>query len=218
MFDLLVWYEAYLLILVVATVALRFRVWRDFATIACQFPDRWPRLFGVIIEHKHLLLNRSTVLPIAMAVSLAAIHTICRHWLLSDAELSVASVVQIPPALLLLACCGGYMLYLDYRVLQRSTPFRRAELEKRFNRGELALAKSVDWTVRICTFGFVSSTKIVEEQVEEALEEECAAVEEQMKGWLGRTMVRLAFGMSCWLSWAFLMAQAGSPPTTAQWP
>ena len=218
MFDLLVWYEIYVVILVVATVVLRFRVWRDLATVAYQFPNRWPRLFGVIVENKSLLFNRSTLLPIVMALTLAAVHTLCRHWLLSDAELSLLSVIEIPPALLLLACCGGYMLYLDYQVLQRSTPFQRAELEKRFNRGELALAKTVDWTVRICTLGFVSSTKIVEEQVTEALEEECTVVEEQMKGWLGRTIVRFAFGMTCWLCWAYIMVRSDRPPQTALWP
>ena len=208
MLDVLSLYQIYLIVVVIAAVWLRFASWRDLLVFAKKFPTRWPKMLKTILKERWALLTWSTLAPLIVAILAAATHTFFNQFWWSEAELPVGTLFQYPAFLLLLLPLAMAMLYFDFQALTKSSSVSTEELEKQLDRGELAMSKPVHWGVRLMTFGFVNTNEIVEHEVAESLEKQTVVIEQQMKGWLGRSAVRIAFGISCWFAWAYIQAAA----------
>ena len=203
--DILTWYEYYLFLVVIVSIALRYHLLRDILLLARKFPERWPKLLQMLLEHKWSLINKVTIIPVSIAIVMALLHTVCNRWLWMASELKISELSYHPMLCIPLIVFSGWMLFLDIQVLSRATQFKKDELEQLLDRGEFALSTPVDWTVRLFTLGLISPTRVVEHKLEEALELECDQIVTQMRGWYLRTAVRVLFGTCCWITSAYLL-------------
>ena len=208
MFDVLHWYEFYLIIVFLITLRLRFAFFRDLFALGSKLPKRWPNMLKTILKERWIFINLQAMLPVGVALSTALAHSFFRRFWWSEAKLSFSLLRYSPLWSLVLFSLSAFMVWLDCRVLVRRTHLEIADLEKRFDRGELALSRPIDLTVRVVTFGVIRPRQIVEDQVAEALKEQALCIETQMRGWMGRSLVRIAFGITCWFAWAYLSAMA----------
>lgn len=202
--DILLWYEIYLILVVVVSLGLRFPMLRDLFGVGFRFPKRWPKMLNELSERKTTFARWTLIAPLLIAASMAFLHTYCNHVLWVEADLSIVTVWKHPPLFVMLLSLALWVAYLDWPVLTQSNTLERGEVEKTLDRGELALNKKLDLSVRVLSLGFVSTRKIARGQIEDTLEQQCEQLEYMIRGWFGRTVVRLIFGMACWFTWAYL--------------
>ncbi|QDT36086.1 hypothetical protein Pan189_04410 [Stratiformator vulcanicus] len=205
MFDLLSLYEYYLVLVLIVNVGLRLNYYRNCVAFAREFPDRWPRMLEIIKEHGVSAIDLSILVPVALAFAMALIHSICNHFVWGYATLPISEVFGHPLCGILIVGLAGVMLYNDWLVLRRTSTLDRAETDPVLNQGELASHPTIDWASRTFTFGRFSTRRMVEERVEETLTEHAAEMAERMKGWMFRSAIRLAFGLTCWMVWAYYL-------------
>jgi hypothetical protein len=94
------------------------------------------------------------------------------------------------------------MFGFDFYSLYRSGDIDRARLEAHFDQAEFWLRSKTADVLRVATFGFLNPRRMVAQEVEKAL----LAVSEMLNftlWWVTLQMgLRIAFGLSIWLTWA----------------
>jgi hypothetical protein len=194
----------YLTLVFCIGAALRVRDYRHALALVLNVPGRWPRLFKLVTEHHNILLTWRTVLPLALSFALVVAHeaTSVFVWPQAAHELTVGRLLQLWPALFLVAPTAGFMIGLDGYVYSHLSPFDRALLEKYFDQAEYWLKPWTAPVVRIFTFGYINPRQMVTKEVRAALES-AARLATTALWWVSlQTGARLVFGLALWGTYA----------------
>jgi hypothetical protein len=84
----------------------------------------------------------------------------------------------------------------------QNTPFDREALEKHLDQAEYWLRSWVAPAVKVLTFGYVNPRQMVHDEVRKALAQATLDFNRMMWRWALQIAMRLAFGLTLWLTWA----------------
>jgi hypothetical protein len=187
----------------------RFGQYQSIGKLALTCPGRWPRLLRLIHEHRTIFMTWTTVAPALLALALSIVQIIASRMVWPDAGrpptgLTVGSLVQHWPALLIVVPLGLAMFALDLNSLVRVGVIPHAEMEKYFDQAEYWLRSKTAHVVRVFTLGYINPRKMVAEEVRKALIDAGNLLNTTL-WWVNLQMaLRFSFGLSLWLTWAFL--------------
>jgi hypothetical protein len=200
-------FDFYLVLCFLIGTLLRVQQYRTILGVVRSMPSRWPRLFQLIKQHRHILLTWGTILPLASTLLLWLAHTIFRRLFLpGTSDLTVERLLHNPMALVVVTATGLAMLSFDLYGMWRVAPIDQPLLEKYFDQAEYWLRSWTAPVVRVFTLGYINPRKIVAVEVRGALESASRIINNSLWWMSIQTSLRLAFGLSLWTSYALLHA------------
>jgi len=202
-FNFFSFLNVYLIVTFVLGTALRIKQYFALVDLVLALPERWPNLSQLLMKHKTLFLTWKTLLPLLITFIIMVVNFIAYMWVWPMAQITPGYLVEHPLPLLYLVPVTAGMLYLDVRAVFSIGVINRAELDPYFDQAEYWLRSWVAPAVKILTFGFVNPRKMVHEEVRKALESVGDQFSEMMWQWALQIGMRLVFGLSLWLTWAF---------------
>ena len=188
----------YLTLVFLIGTALRVRDYRQALGLIWSVPGRWPRLFQLVKEHRHLFLTWQTVLPLVLSGGLLLAHTLTSEFVWPQATLTIGRLLRVWPGLLVVAPAAAFMIGLDGYVYSHLSPFNRALLEKYFDQAEYWLKPWTAPVVRLFTLGYVNPRQMVAKEVRAALEGAARLMTTALYWVSLQTGARLAFGLALW--------------------
>ncbi|HKI36641.1 MAG TPA: hypothetical protein VKA46_32600 [Gemmataceae bacterium] len=192
----------YLILSFVVGTAVRLRNYRAIGGFIYRFPERWPKLLGLVKHYRAIFLRWPTLLPIGLTLALTLANMIASRLVWSHATVSVEDLWGRWIALLAVTTSAGLMGFLDCRAMFFFGRFNRAALEADLDRAEHWLQTWKAPALRVLTFGLINPRKLVNEQLRQALVDASLAVNGQMWRWSLQIGMRLAFGLALWSTWA----------------
>jgi hypothetical protein len=153
-------------------------------------------------QHRNVFLRWPTLLPIGLTLALMLGNGLASLFVWSEATVTVDDLWSRWPAILAMTISGGAMLYLDGKTILRAGRFDRAALEQNLDQAEHWLQSWHAPVVRFLTLGLINPRKIVNQQVLDALVNASLVVNGQMWRWSLQIVMRAAFGLAIWLTWA----------------
>lgn len=203
--DLIHVLNYYLMLAFLISMVLRIRSYRAILGLIFACRNRWPRLMELVKKHRSVFLGWPTLLAIALAFAIMIVNFLVTHWIWPQARVRVGDLWGhwLPFGAVLLS--GGVMLFFDFKATFSTGQFDRADLEANLDNAESWLKSWMSPTLRIVTLGFVSPRRIVGAQVHQSLVDANWIVIGGMWRMSLRIGIRLAFGLSIWLTWAFVV-------------
>src|SRR5262245_29867109 len=167
--------DFYFMLLFLAGTWRRFGQYQNIGKLALTGPARWPRLLGLIREHRTIFMTWATVAPALLALAVTVIQLIASRMVWPGAGrppggLTVGSLIEHWPALIVVVPLGLTMLAVDVYALIRVGDIPRAEMEKYFDQAEFWLKSKTAHVVHVFTLGYVNPRKMVAEEVRKSLE------------------------------------------------
>src|SRR5262245_19782026 len=198
-------FDFYLTIAFVLSTVVRIRQYRTILQVVRAVPSRWPRLFALVREYRHLFLTWGTILPMVATLALWVGHTLFRRMVLSatDDDLTLGRLLELWAAWPFVLVSGVAMLGFDLYGAFNVAVIEQAELEKYFDQAEYWLRS---WTAPVVHFfplGYVNPRKMVAVEVQSALIEASKLLNRSMLWVAIQTILRLLFGLALWLTYAF---------------
>jgi hypothetical protein len=198
-------FNNYLVLAFIVSTGIRIRMYRAIVGLVVASPSRWPKLLELVNKHRTIFLGWPILLATGLAFTLMLANSlaICLIW--KTANLSIAELWGhwLSGAAVILS--GGMMLLLDCWTIFRVGNFDRAAVEADLDRAESWLKSWMSPTLRFITFGFINPRKIVGTEVQRVLVDANWILIGGMRRMSLRTGMQLAFGLSLWLSWAFVI-------------
>ncbi|MEZ6141297.1 MAG: hypothetical protein R3B84_12070 [Zavarzinella sp.] len=182
----------------------RIRQYGDISQIVFSAPGRWPNVLKQLKKHGVMFFTWTTLRPAALAVLLMAIQMICSRVLYPNAVLAIRDIIRewwMWPALLL---TGVGMIAVDLYFIIRVGAFDRMETFRYLDEAEHWLTSWKAPLVSVVTLGFVNPRRMVDDAVQLAVAQGSTLLQRTL-WWVSlQTGLRVAFGLSLWLSWALL--------------
>jgi hypothetical protein len=201
--DLIHFFDFYLAVMVLLSTYRRVGQYRAVAGLALAVPGRWPKLFQLIHEHRTILLTWQFALPTVLALVLMIVQLLASHFW-HQYPLTVARVVGDPWAWPLLAVVGLAMLAVDSYCTFVAGEIDRPGTEKYFDEAEHWLKSWKAPAVHFFTLGRINPRKMVAAEVQKALVEASKMINSSMWWVTAQVALRFAFGLTLWLTYAFL--------------
>jgi hypothetical protein len=203
--NLLSWLEAYLIFTFILTILRRYQQYRAMMGVIVAAPNRWPRLLELLHANRTVFLTWPTLLPVVLTFVLMGTNSIALNFVWITAKVTPLVLWEHWPALVLAVGFGSAMLYLDVTTLAARFEFDRPLLEKHLDQAEYWLGSWVAPAVKVLTFGYVNPKKMVHEEVMKSLHQVTQDLNRMMWRWALQIAMRLAFGLTLWLTWAGTM-------------
>ncbi|HLW63734.1 MAG TPA: hypothetical protein VKS79_00345 [Gemmataceae bacterium] len=198
-------FDFYLMAMFLLSSARRLSQYGALAGIVFSAPGRWPRLLKVMKEHRAMFFTWSTLRPAFLALALSVIHSIATRVIWPHSKLTVEHFVHYWWILPIFLITLVPMLAVDAYFLIRVGQVDRAETEKYLDQAEYWLTGHKATMLRIFTFGYVDPRRMVSEEVQKTI----VYINELMSRnfhWMSlQAGLRILFGLSLWLTWAFLI-------------
>jgi hypothetical protein len=208
--------QVYLIITLIVSIVKRYRQYRAILGFVFALPNRYPRLLQLAKQHRGVFLTWPTMLPVVVSLLLLVANTLAHNLVWTQARVTPADLWQFWYCLIAVAATAAAMLYLDLTAISQVAPFDREGLEKNLDQAEYWLGSWVAPTLRVLTFGFVNPRKIVGEEVRKSLAQASMALNKMMWRWALQTGARMAFGLSIWITWFYLVRRmVETPPEVA---
>jgi hypothetical protein len=198
-------FDFYLALAFLLSTMVRVRQYRTILRVVRAVPSRWPRLFVLVRQYRHLFLTWGTVLPLAATLGLWLGHTLFRRLVLSatDDDLTIGRLLGLWAALPFVIVTGVAMLGFDLFGALNVAVIDQAELEKYFDQAEYWLRSWTAPVVRFFTLGYVNPRQMVASEVQSALLNASQVLNSSLWWMSIQTTLRLLFGLSLWLTYAF---------------
>jgi hypothetical protein len=196
-------FNFYLAVFFVIGTLIRWRQYHTFLVLVHTMPGRWPRLMQLVKQHKHIFVTWGTVLPLALMLGLFLVNWLASALLWPHADLTVQYLLTLRPAVPVVLLTGAGMVSFDVYGALRVAPVDRAQLETYFDQAEYWLKSWVAPVVRVFTFGRVNPRQMVAVEVRAALVSSSQLLNSTMWWVITQTGLRIAFGLSLWLTYAF---------------
>jgi len=197
-------FDFYLAATFVASTALRIRQYRAVLGLVAAFGGRWPHLLTLVKQHRSVFLTWGTVLPLVVSLGMLAMQMLASRLVWPHADLTLRTLLGAWPALTAVAACGVGMIAFDLWGILDVSEVDRAQLDKYFDQAEYWLRSWAAPVVRFFTLGWINPRRLVAKEVESALLGASAMLNWNL-WWLAcQAGLRLLFGLSLWLSWAWL--------------
>lgn len=199
-------FDFYLILAFFLSTLLRVQQYRTILGVIRDVPGRWPKLFGLIRQHRGLFLTWGTILPLVLTLGLWLAHTLLRRFVLSDGEdLTVEQLLSMWLAVPLVGAAALAMLSFDFFGAVNVAEINRAELEKYFDQAEYWLRSWTAPVVNFFTLGYVNPRRIVAVEVQNALRSASATINDSLWWMSIQTVLRIIFGLLLWIS--FLLSR-----------
>src|SRR5262245_63221059 len=90
-------FDFYLAMAFVLSTVVRIRQYRTILQVVRAVPSRWPRLFALVREYRHLFVTWGTILPMVATLALWVGHTLFRRMLLflTFADLTAGRLLEL---------------------------------------------------------------------------------------------------------------------------
>jgi hypothetical protein len=201
--DLIHLFNFYLALVFLLSFVFRIRQYEAIVRLARALPDRWPRLLGLIKQHRTIFLSFGSLLPALVALGLCLLNMLACRLVWPHAQLTIRQLVEVLPALPFVVLAGLIMLAVDIYATAWVTDINRAEVEKYFDQAEFWLRSWTAPVVRVFTFGRINPRQMVNAEVRKALIDVSQSINGAM-WWLAvQTGLRITYGLSLWLTFAF---------------
>jgi hypothetical protein len=203
----LIWaFDFYLAVMLLLSVARRYLVYWDALLLVGKFRGRWPKLIDRLKQHHGVLVTREVLRPLFLAVALTAVQMICSRVIFPRATLTAEEVWASWLALVPLVAAAVPMVAVDVYFLVRVGRFDRGATEQYLDQAEHWLGTWKTPAIRLATLGYVNPQRIVDAEVKKGLEQLGAAVS-WASWWVSvQVALRVAFGTTIWLVWAYTSA------------
>lgn len=193
----------YLAVIFILGTALRIRQYWTIVSLVFRLRGRWPNLTRLLLSHRHLFLTWATVRPLVVVLVLLVGNMLASQLVWPEAQaFQVRDLVIIWPAIPVIVLTAAAMIAFDVFGTVRVSKLDRAEVEKYFDQAEHWLVTWKAPVIRILSLGFINPRKIVAHEVRTALEKGCEVLNSSLWWVSTQTVLRLAFGLSLWGSWA----------------
>lgn len=207
--NLIHFFNFYLGLAFLASCYMRVTQYRAILGLAGSMPKRWPKLFGLIHQHRHIFLTWATVLPAVLALVLLLLNMLATRFLLSgDPEhyLTPAKLLEHWVSLPVVLICGAGMLAVDWYCTFTVGEVDREMMHKYFDQAEYWLRPWAAPLVSIFTLGYVNPRQMVHTEVQKALLMASEMINSSLWWVITQVGVRIAFGLSLWLTYAWSRA------------
>jgi hypothetical protein len=195
--------QNYLILIFFLSLFWRYRQYRAMLGIVAEAKHRWPNVCKLVAEHRFIFLTWPTLLPSGMTLALTLIHTVAYNIFWPQAMVRPHDLVAHPILFIITAVCCIWMVSLDLRANFSTWEFKREDIDPYLDKAEFWLRTPWAPTLRIVSFGYLNPHRIVRDEVYKALTQACFDLNKMMWDWTVQISVRLAFGLSLWLPWAW---------------
>jgi hypothetical protein len=210
--DLIRLFDFYLAAMFVIGSVRRYALYRTTVGIALNFPNRWPHLFNLMKSHRAILLTWRTFLPSIMTLLIWGCHTLASRLIWHPAELTIRDLAGHWIPLLIVAPLGCAMVALDTYFLIVVGVVDRPMVEAYFDQAEHWLTSWQAPVVKAFTLGFINPRRMVNDEVQKALVAAGDLLERSLYLTSLQMGLRIAFGLSLWVAWAFWGQSAPAIP------
>jgi hypothetical protein len=197
-------FDFYLLLIFVIGLIRRWAMYKDILILAGAAVLRRPNLVREIGAHRHVLMTRQTVIPVALALLLMAVQFVMSRLIWPEATVSLRDETSSWWRFVLIVATFVPMLAVDIYFLVRIGQIDRTEAIKQLNRAEHWLTSWQGTAVKWATLGYVDPKKMVHDQLRDGLTWFGGLVAWSMWWVVVQVTLRVAFGLTVWLLWAFL--------------
>lgn len=207
--NLIHFLDFYFAFMLVASTWRRLGQYQSVVRLVVAGPGRWPHLIGLVSQYRTIFWTWSMILPALFALGIWLIQVLASRFVFTEAgtpedALTVARLGQHWLALIFVVPLGLAMLAFDLYTLYLVGQIDREELDKHLDEAEYWLRSRTAHVIRVVTFGRINPRKMVAVEVEKAL----IAVGDLLNyslWWVTVQMaLRVAFGLSLWLTWAVI--------------
>src|SRR5262249_3860094 len=153
-------FDFYLMLLFLVSVYVRLRQYSVAVGLVRAVPGRWPKLFELVRQHRTVFLTWTTLLPAILAFTLSVSHMLLCRLVWPHANLTVARLIELWPAIPAVAVCGLAMVGFDLVSTFWVGQIDRALLEKYFDQAEYWLRSWVAPVVNVFTLGQINPRKM----------------------------------------------------------
>ncbi len=197
-------FDFYLALTFIISMTLRIRQYGAVVKLIGTFGGRWPLLLKLVTKHRRIFLTWGTVWPLIASLGMLLLQTLASRLIWPQAHLSVDQLRASWPALaIVFVLCAG-MIAFDIWGIVDVGEVNKAELEKYFDQAEFWLRSWKAPVVRFFTLGYIHPRKMVATEVKAALLSASAMLNYNL-WWLAiQAGLRLLYGLSLWVSWAYL--------------
>lgn len=202
--KLIRFFDFYLALMFFAGVMLRYKHYSMALDLVRAVPSRWPRLFKLVGNFRHIFLTWGTLSPLILSLGLFLIHTILRRIFLSDrdaltVEMLTHTWLGIPVLISALA-----MFAFDLWGVFQVAPIDQPEMEKYFDQAEYWLSSWTAPVVKVFTLGYVNPRRMVRTEVQSALVSVSEMINSTLWWMVVQISLRLVFGITLWFAFAQL--------------
>ncbi len=199
--NLIHFFDFYLMLFFLISTYLRLRQYAVVLALLRSVPGRWPKLLKLVGEHRMLFVTWTTMLPAFLAFFLSVIHMLLCRLVWPQANLTLAELAHLWPAIPFVTLCGLAMLGVDLYATFRVGEVDRALLEKYFDQAEYWLRSWVAPVVHIFTLGRINPRQMVAVEVRKALLDASRLLNTTL-WWIALQVgLRVAFGLSLWVTY-----------------
>ncbi len=200
--NLIRFLDFYFMFTFLAGTVRRLGQYHSIGRLAVSLPGRWPRLLALVTQHRTIFLTWSTVMPALLALLLSLIQLVASRQLWPQAQMTAGELARHWWALAAAVPLGLAMFALDAHGILAVGRIDRAEMEKYFDQAEYWLRSKAATVVRVFTLGFVNPRRMVATEVRKALVSTSALLNTTLWWVSMQTALRVAFGLTLWLTWA----------------
>ncbi|MCS7015451.1 MAG: hypothetical protein NZM42_04935 [Gemmatales bacterium] len=205
--NLLALYNLYLIIIFAVGTGMRYRQYGQILTLILKFPQRWPKLGQLILEHRWILINWRMMIPTLLTLLFTLLHSLVVYWSLPNAVLTPRDLgghLGWAALLLVLALpvlvLDGFSLYLSYG------NWLPPGLDKQFDQAEYWLSAKWGLVIEWLTLKKVRPRQMVQEQLRSALHSIATTMNQAMWYWSAQLLARFLLALALWGAWFSLRA------------
>jgi hypothetical protein len=200
-------FNYYLILAFFVSTGIRIRMYRAIVGLVIASPSRWPKLLELVKQHRTIFLGWPMLLATGLAFALMLSNSLAMRLVWASAKVTFEELWGRWFPLVAVILSGGLMLLLDCWAMFSVGHFDRTALEQDLDKAESWLKSWMSPALRMLTFGFINPRKIVGAEVHRMLVDANWIVIGGMWRMSLRMGMRLAFGLSLWLTWAFALRE-----------
>jgi hypothetical protein len=205
--NLLGLFDLYLISTFILAMVRRYRQYKAVLGLVFDLGQRWPRVVQLVNQHRMIFMTWRTLAPVGITFGLMVVHTLAYNFIWPSARVTPATLLDHRVALAACLLFGAVMCFLDLTAVFARWEFDRGLVEKNLDQAEYWLRSWVSPALRVLTFGFVNPRAMVNDEVRQALLAASGDLNKMFWRWALQIAMRLALGLSLWLTWALLVRQ-----------
>ncbi len=193
----------YLLIMFLASMLRRYRLYHMVGEMIASMPKRWPKLLEVIKQQRLVFLTGATLWPTLVMLVVTVLYMISSRLIFPQADVRLDDILDFWWLPLALGIPGGMMLALDLYGIIQSSWFDRSASEQYLDEAEYWLRSWKAPVVKIVTLGYINPRRMVADEVYKALLEARSSLHYNLWWITVQMSLRISFGLALWSVWAF---------------
>ncbi len=204
--DLIRFLDFYLMLTFLAGTVRRIGQYLSIGRLVWSVPSRWPRLLELVKQYRMIFLTWATVLPALLWLALSVAQLIASREIWPQAHLTLGELAEHGWALAVVLPVALVTFALDLYGVIFVGAFDHKQMEQYFDQAEYWLRSKTATVVKVFTLGYVNPRRMVAEEVQKALVSASQLLNSTLWWVSVQIGLRVAFGLSLWLTWALTKA------------